>query len=141
VHDTSVTSSDADRVLAFRLQLAQLHRDLLRRIGDLRAGRLPADDLRLHCEAFCSALTAHHEDEDGGVFPALVRVRPDLAGTVDKLIEDHHLIASIIARVRELTGSAAARDAIDGELAGLTAIMESHFRFEERVVDSAIART
>ena len=77
------------------------------------------------------------------MFAQLLRERPDLAGTVAKLIEDHGLIASILARVRELADRAgAARGpalaAIGRELDGLTAIMESHFGYEERAIGAAL---
>ncbi len=75
-----------------------------------------------------------------------MRERPDLAGTVEKLVEDHSFISSILTRVAELARQAAddgdrgADEAIRRELDGLTAIMESHFRYEERVIGAALDR-
>ncbi|MGW5419804.1 hemerythrin domain-containing protein [Streptomyces sp. NPDC003943] len=136
-----------DRVAALSRQLHQAHEDLRRRIGETRArlGRPgPADRTLLdHCLAFCAALTSHHRGEDDGIFPQLLRERPDLAPTIAKLVEDHDLISSILTRVTELAGTAAASPAPDlgaigRELDGLAAIMESHFRYEERAIGAAL---
>ncbi|MFJ9823353.1 hemerythrin domain-containing protein [Streptomyces sp. NPDC101160] len=136
-----------DRVAALSRQLHQAHEDLRRRIGDTRARlgrRGPRDGtLVTHCLAFCAALTAHHRGEDDGVFPQLLRERPDLAPTIAKLVEDHGLIASILTRVTDLADTAAASPepdlaAIGRELDGLAAIMESHFRYEERAIGAAL---
>ena len=77
------------------------------------------------------------------MFAELLRERPDLAKTVANLVEDHEMIASILARVVELadraTGShGPALEAIDRELDGLAAIMESHFNYEERAISEAL---
>jgi hypothetical protein len=123
-----------DRVLALSLQLAQAHEELLEQIHQLGAGR---GALVTHCLAFCAALTSHHRGEDEGLFAELLRERPDLAGTVAKLVEDHELIASIVARVRELADGGSP-EAVRGELDGLVAIMESHFDYEERAIGAAL---
>lgn len=138
-----MASSDRGRVVALSLQLARAHQELRHRIDRLRAGlgrdRPDGGALTAHCLAFCAALTAHHRGEDTGMFADLLRERPDLAGTVAKLVQDHEMIASILARVAEL---AELRDpepeAISRELDGLTAIMESHFRYEERTISAAL---
>ncbi|MEV7601170.1 hemerythrin domain-containing protein [Kitasatospora sp. NPDC089797] len=145
-----MASPVTSRTAALSLQLAQAHRELRRRLADVRAalGRrpLPDDDLPTHCLAFCTALTDHHEGEDSGLFAALVRERPDLAPTVAKLVEDHGMIGGILARVRELAEQAAREaghpeadlTAIGRELDGLAAIMDSHFGYEERAIGAAL---
>ena len=142
----TVTSHDRDRVVAFSRQLARAHRELRRRLSHIKAdlGRhRPDDDVVTHCLAFCAALTSHHRGEDMGMFAELLRERPDLAGTVAKLVQDHEMIGSILSRVAELadhaTGSSGpALQAIDRELDGLAAIMESHFNYEERAISAAL---
>jgi hypothetical protein len=126
-----------DRTVAFGRQLARAHQELRDRIARLRAGVDDPTSLSAHCLAFCSALTSHHEGEDGGMFVELLKVRPDLAGTVAKLVEDHEMIGTILTRVADLASSPASA-ALAGELDGLAAIMESHFRFEERTVGAAL---
>ncbi|MEU5461866.1 hemerythrin domain-containing protein [Streptomyces althioticus] len=142
-----MASHNTDRAAALSLQLSRAHQELRRRLNDLRAGlgrrRSNDDTLATHCLAFCDALTKHHEGEDDGMFAQLLRERPDLAETVAKLVQDHGLIASILAQVRELADRALGAhgpdlDAIDRELDGLAAIMESHFRYEERAIGEAL---
>ncbi|WP_238013116.1 hemerythrin domain-containing protein [Dactylosporangium sp. AC04546] len=122
--------NDGDRAVALRAQLAQLHQSLLDRVDELREGR----PLLAHCLAFCAALTRHHRAEDEGLFAELVRVRPGLAPAVAKLMEDHQLIAMLLARVEAATDP----DAAARELDGLAAIMQSHFAFEERALREAL---
>jgi hypothetical protein len=142
-----VASSDRGRVVALSLQLARAHQELRHRIDQLKAelGQRRPDDavLTTHCLAFCAALTSHHRGEDTGMFADLLRERPDLAGTVAKLVQDHEMIASILTRVAELVDQATepggpGLDAVRRELDGLTAIMESHFRYEERTISAAL---
>lgn len=125
-----------DRAVALSAQLARAHDELRRRLRDLRAGQ--ARDLPTHCLAFCAALNAHHQGEDTGMFAELLRLRPDLSGTIAKLVEDHGMIAWILSRVAELATSPDPSSAINGELDGLAAIMESHFAFEERAISAAL---
>ena len=60
---------------------------------------------------------------------------------IGKLIEDHQLVAAILRQVRELLGPdrpPSPPAALLRELDGLTAILESHFSFEERRVAQAL---
>ncbi|GAA1413430.1 hypothetical protein GCM10009639_66590 [Kitasatospora putterlickiae] len=145
-----MASHDGDRAVALSLQLSRAHQDLRRRIAGLRSAPDPLrpedDTLAAHCLAFCDALTVHHQGEDEGMFAQLVRERPALAPTIAKLVEDHGLISSILSRVRELAlrpaGSPGSeRESIQRELDGLTAILESHFRYEERTISAALDAT
>ncbi|WP_328952802.1 hemerythrin domain-containing protein [Kitasatospora purpeofusca] len=150
-----MASQDGGRTAALGRQLSLAHNELRRLINDLKndlksgAGHRHTGGggtLAAHCLAFCGALETHHRGEDDGLFAQLVRERPDLAGTVAKLVEDHELISSILTRVAELARQAAAHgdrgpdEAIRRELDGLAAIMESHFRYEERVIGAALDR-
>ncbi|BCB76129.1 hypothetical protein GCM10022251_68030 [Phytohabitans flavus] len=136
-----------DRATALSIQLTLTHQALRERVAVLRhqlrsggQGGPPAgSDLLEHCTSFCDALERHHTGEDGGLFPALRRKFPELAPMIDKLAEDHWLIAGILRRVGELaTAHNADPAAVAGELDGLAAIMDSHFAFEERRIGSAI---
>jgi hypothetical protein len=162
-----VATHDRDRVVALSRQLTRAHQELRNQLAGIRdhlgdGAREHAEQqhpgeqhpgeqhprngvLTTHCLAFCSALTAHHQGEDTGMFAALVRQRPELADTVKKLVQDHEMIASILVRVAELADQAAGgesgdRRAIAWELDGLAAIMESHFRYEERAIGDALDR-
>src|SRR5215467_2695232 len=105
-----VHAHDTDRAVAWSRQLAEAHEALRRQLrgvqadpGSVVAGGWPVT----HCLAFCSALSAHHHGEDGGLFAELLRVRPDLQDVVRKLTEDHELIASLLATLRDLASKAA----------------------------------
>ncbi|WP_194920557.1 hemerythrin domain-containing protein [Catenulispora rubra] len=144
-----MASPGGDRAVALSLQLAQAHQRLRDQIAEVRAGlghrRLSDDTLATHCLAFCDALTSHHRSEDEGMFSDLLRERPDLAPTIAKLIEDHELIAGILSSIRKLADKAVdsgneSAEAIGRELDGLAAIMESHFRYEERTISQAFSQ-
>lgn len=147
---TFVVSHDHQRAAAFSRQLRQAHqhlRDQLTRISEgLGDGEHPERDLQVYCLAFCSALTAHHLGEDDRMFPALRDARPDLAPTIRKLVEDHAAIAAILSQIRGLAGQAetAPAERLPGlrrEFDGLAAIMESHFRYEERALSTVLDST
>ena len=60
---------------------------------------------------------------------------------IGKLIEYHQLVAAILRQVRELLGPdrpPSPPAALLRELDGLTAILESHFSFEERRIAQAL---
>lgn len=83
----------------------------------------------------------HHAGEDGQLLPTLRAAAPELAPVIDRLTEDHQVVAGILRRIRELLapGHDSARpDALVRELDGLTAILESHFGYEERRIASAL---
>lgn len=101
-------------------------------LADGEPARPAARDLLLFCHGFCAALTAHHEGEDRDLFPAIVARHPELRDTIDRLRQDHSMIGYLLTGL----SAALARDAPPGELArhleGVSAVMESHFRYEER---------
>ena len=140
------SAQGADRAVALSRQLAEAHEALRQRLRDAQAhpGSAQTDSrLVTHCVAFCSALSAHHQGEDAGLFAELLRVRPDLRDVVRKLTEDHQMIAGILATIAELAdesvGASPRRGQLIGrELAGLAAIMESHFGYEERAISDAL---
>ena len=142
-----VATNDSQRAVAFSRQLRQAHqhlRDQLARIrGELRRIEHAETELAVHCLAFCSALTTHHMGEDDGMFTELLKARPDLAPTIRNLIDDHAAIAAILLQVRALATQAdtAPAESLPGlrrELDGLAAIAESHFRYEERAISTAL---
>jgi hypothetical protein len=127
-------------------QLHRAHAALRQQLHDVQADLDSAQaggELLAHCLAFCSALSAHHQGEDAGLFAELLRVRPDLGNVVRKLAEDHQMIAAILAAVRDRPGETAhatpgRRRVIGRELGGLAAILESHFGYEERAISGAL---
>ncbi|MGW4420792.1 nitroreductase/quinone reductase family protein [Streptosporangium sp. NPDC004631] len=51
--------------------------------------------LRQHCLAFCQSLEFHHSGEDAHVFPALAIRHPHLGDTLDRLRDEHRVVARI----------------------------------------------
>jgi hypothetical protein len=112
------------RLAALGNQLIEVHLELREQLRSLR-GSLPA-----HCLAFCAAVHGHHTAEDTSVFPRLAREHPELAPVLAELERDHQQIAEILRRL-------AAGPSPD-ELAGLEALLESHFTYEERKLVAAL---
>lgn len=89
-------------------------------------------DLLLYCHGFCAALDGHHRSEDHTLFPAIEAAHPDLAPVLRKLEQDHSLMAHLIGGLQNAVDARASPNALGRHLEGLAAIMESHFRYEER---------
>lgn len=125
-----------------------VHDDLRADLDRLRtavgADAVAARTLPQHCLAFCAALSRHHRAEDAEVFPVLAQRHPELETVLAQLREDHAVIAGLLAALSASTAALPARPSPDErsrfltELDGVGAIMESHFRFEERRIRSAL---
>ncbi|WP_231956672.1 MULTISPECIES: hemerythrin domain-containing protein [unclassified Actinoplanes] len=89
-------------------------------------------DLLLFCHGFCTALAAHHEGEDHHLFPAIVEQHPHLRETLRRLQQDHSMIAHLVGGLQSAVARAAPPAELHRHLDGVAAIMESHFRYEER---------
>lgn len=91
-------------------------------------------ELLLFCHGFCTALTGHHDGEDRHLFPAIAAAHPELRDTLRYLQQDHSMIAHLIGGLQ--AAMTATQDSAAADLArhldGPSAIMESHFRYEER---------
>lgn len=129
------------RLAAFGNQLVEVHlwlREELDRLveGDAGAGR----DLRAHCLAFCTALERHHVGEDTQGFPAVERDFPELGPTLELLRRDHDMISGILSRLAALADEPGGAERFAGEVAGLAALVTSHFAYEERTIVAALNR-
>jgi hemerythrin-like domain-containing protein len=132
---------DADRLIAWDAELRSAHARLRAALAATRealdAGTAAPDaasDLLLYCIGFCSALDGHHRAEDRNLFPALREEHPRLGGMIDKLMQDHSMLTHLLAGLRHAVESGESPDSISRHLDGVGAIMESHFRFEEREI-------
>ncbi|WP_418058335.1 hemerythrin domain-containing protein [Pimelobacter simplex] len=99
----------------------------------------PERELLLYCHGFCVALDGHHGAEDDALFPALVSRRPELAPAVAQLRQDHSMLGHLLHALRAATERAEEPAALAAHLDGIEAIMESHFRYEERVLLDVLA--
>ena len=133
-----MSENEGRRLIAWNDELVAAHkrlREMLNRLveGELALGRHELrHDLLLHCHGFCAALESHHLGEDLDLFPELSRQNPELRATIEKLTEDHQLIQSLISDLERALISEVTVDELPLHLAGISAIMESHFLFEER---------
>ena len=99
--------------------------------------------LGAYCESYCRIVTGHHTLEDRSIFTHLRRSDPLLGDVLDRLEQEHHVIADVLEQVDEaLVGlvsagerSSAATEALD-ELQRavdlLTDTLLSHLAYEER---------
>lgn len=136
--DPSDYAVNRDRLEAWGRELRLVHRELRIRIGLVREQVLRgeadtelAEELRLFCLGFCGALTSHHTVEDTGLFPHVLAAHPGLGPVVDRLMDDHRMLAALIADLDRVARTASAVEVLR-HLDGITAIMESHFGYEER---------
>ncbi|WP_334630456.1 hemerythrin domain-containing protein [Micromonospora sp. CPCC 205539] len=142
------TSSPAGRLAAVGNQMIEIHLWLTAELARLRASldtaapedAHPSRDLRAHCLAFCAALGRHHTAEDGGAFRLLADQVPELRPVLANLITDHEVVAGILGRIEDLLGGATPMPVarVRGELDGLAALLESHFRYEEKRLVTAL---
>jgi hemerythrin-like domain-containing protein len=142
------TSRSTDRVQALGRELTEIHQRLRAELAHVRkeftryleGDAVRPTRLRTHCAAFCSALTRHHTSEDTTAFPALGAQFPELAPVLAELSDDHRLVADILRRLEQLLASVGPDNAdnVRRELDGLAAILESHFRWEERRLAQAL---
>ena len=141
-----------DRTAALSEQLISVHQALRQQLSAVRqeaaAGAGPraaeaviGSDLLSHCLSFCAAMRTHHTGEDSQLLPALRDASPELAPVIDNLIEDHALVTGILQKIRTLLApdhTPVSPGALVRELDGLTAILESHFGYEERRIAEAL---
>jgi hemerythrin-like domain-containing protein len=134
-----VRGVNSARIVAWGQEMRAVHQRLRRALDIAREtiedGGDPdsvARDLRLYCVGFCVALGGHHSSEDAMLFPMVLARRPELAPAVAKLVQDHSMIAHLIRGLEQAISTSADAAALLRHLDGIGAIMESHFRFEER---------
>ncbi|HEX6335955.1 MAG TPA: hemerythrin domain-containing protein [Jiangellaceae bacterium] len=127
------------RLIAWSRELRGVHsrlREALTVTQQALSGGEPAQpatrDLLLFCHGFCTALTAHHQGENRDLFPAIAEQHPKLRETLHYLQQDHSMIAHLLAGLQAAVAQTASPAELGRHLDGIAAIMESHFRYEER---------
>ena len=134
-----MTERETTRLVAWSTELRRVHqriREALRVTQEAVSAGHPAEragrDLLLYCHGFCAALDGHHRGEDRALFPAVEAAHPELAPVLRALEHDHAAIAHLLGELRAALDRSAPAEELDGHLEGVAAIMESHFRYEER---------
>lgn len=134
-----MTERETTRFTAWSAELRRVHarlREALRVTQDAVAAGEPASgatrELLLYCHGFCAALDGHHRSEDRTLFPALEAAHPELAPVLRTLEQDHSMMAHLIGGLQAAVDAQSPPATLARHLEGLAAIMESHFRYEER---------
>lgn len=96
--------------------------------------------LARHCLTFCGALHAHHHNEDS-VFDLLEGQFPELAVPLDRMREEHKVVARTVEELEALLASGAAPAALRAEVDRLATRLEEHFTYEEAQLVPALTRT
>ncbi|GAB3536141.1 hypothetical protein GCM10027403_15870 [Arthrobacter tecti] len=129
---------DHERLTAWGNELQEVHHRLRQALAVVResvesdAPPESSRDLLLYCRGFCIALAGHHRSEDSSLFPKITEVRPDLAPVIAKLSQDHSMIEYLIGGLEHALETGASTDEKLRHLDGIEAVMETHFRYEER---------
>lgn len=134
-----MTEGEKTRLVAWSRELRAVH-ERLREALEITREALDDDlptagvsrDLLLFCHGFCTALTGHHEGEDRQLFPAIAAAHPELADTLRRLEQDHSMIGYLVTGLQSAVDRAAPRAELERHLEGISAIMASHFAYEER---------
>lgn len=134
-----MTERDTSRLIAWSNELRNVHARLRQALQVVRdavddgvvPGGLSAD-LLLYCHGFCVALGQHHRGEDRSLFPAIEAAHPELAPVLRNLEQDHSMIEYLIIELDATTRRPVGTAELERHLDGLSAIMESHFGYEER---------
>lgn len=143
---TSHDPAHDERLRAFGNQLMEVHVSIRDELADLRdnladyfaGGEAPPRDLRVHCLTFCDALRRHHTGEEQVAFPEILAHVPGLEGLIVQLRTDHNRIEWTMRNLEKLLAelperpdpAAAAR--FRAEFEAMSAVMETHFRYEEK---------
>lgn len=136
--DISEPQPGQGRVVAWGDELRRVHRRLRSALAVAResvedaADADDARDLLLYCWGFCVALTGHHRREDRALFPEIEAAYPDLADVIHRLTQDHSMIEHLIGGLQKALDSGSPTEEKLRHLDGIEAVMETHFRYEER---------
>ncbi|MFE1551743.1 nitroreductase/quinone reductase family protein [Streptomyces sp. NPDC058718] len=96
--------------------------------------------LARHCLTFCGALHAHHHNEDGA-FDLLEHEFPELSDSLDRMREEHEVVARTVEELEELLASGAEPVTLRAEVERLATRLEEYFAYEEEQLVPALTRT
>ncbi|WP_338498446.1 nitroreductase/quinone reductase family protein [Streptomyces sp. SJL17-4] len=96
--------------------------------------------LARHCLTFCGALHAHHHNEDSA-FDLLEREFPELSDSLDRMREEHKVVARTVEELEALLASGAAPATLRTEVDRLATRLEEHFTYEEAQLVPALTRS
>lgn len=137
-----MTDRETTRLIAWAHEMRRTHNALRKALALARGSGMSEShrELLLYCRGFCTALERHHRGEERILFPALEAAHPELSSVLRRLVDDHSLIAQLLRSLEAAADSRLAPAELRRHLDGVGAIMESHFRYEERQL-LAVLRT
>jgi hemerythrin-like domain-containing protein len=134
-----VTEPEATRLVAWSIELGRVHTRIRaalevaqRSLRDEAPNQQATRDLLLYCHGFCTALNGHHQGEDRSLFPAIEAAHPHLAPVLQLLRQDHSMISHLLQGLQDAVDRSASPAELERHLEGVAAIMENHFRYEEK---------
>lgn len=134
-----MTERETTRLIAWSHELRRVHARLRKALHVTREAVRGGDpshnatrDLLLYCHGFCAALDGHHRGEDRTLFPAIEAAHPQLTPVLRALERDHAMIDHLLHGLAVAAERSAPADELDRHLEGIAALMENHFRYEER---------
>ena len=140
-----MTERETTRLIAWSRELREVHARLRAALGLIRtaiaegrAGEAATRDLLLYCRGFCAALDGHHRGEDHTLFPAIKAAHPEWGPVLRNLTQDHSMIAHLLSGLQAAADRGASVAELDRHIEGVAAIMENHFRYEERQLLSVL---
>ena len=108
------------------------------------AASSPIWALRVYCLHYCRFVHSHHHYEDMSWFPRLRRANPDLNPVVDRLQQEHKVVASYLDRIEEtaaaLENDDGARSELVDALNQLAEHLLKHLDYEEASVIPTLRR-
>ncbi|WP_249138739.1 LLM class flavin-dependent oxidoreductase [Phycicoccus avicenniae] len=101
--------------------------------------------LGAYCESYCRVVTQHHTIEDVSMLPHLREADPAVGPVVDRLQEEHEVIADVLddvdrALVALVSEDDGAMDRLRHVVDLLTDVLRSHLAYEERELAHPLAR-
>ncbi|WP_432540907.1 hemerythrin domain-containing protein [Kineococcus sp. SYSU DK002] len=135
-----MTERGTERLTAWGRELHQVHERLREALRLARDGldAPTAGDLLLHCRGFCAALDGHHRGEDRTLFPAIAAAHPRLRPVLRSLEQDHSTLQHLLAGLADAVDRGAGPDDLARHLDGVEALVENHFRYEERQLTTVL---
>ncbi|MGW2211921.1 hemerythrin domain-containing protein [Streptomyces sp. NPDC001781] len=134
-----MTERETTRLIAWSQELRRVHHRLraaLSATRDSLADGTPGEpatrELLLYCHGFCAALDGHHQGEDHALFPAIEAEHPELRPMLRRLEQDHSMIGHLLGGLQAAVDRSAPPEELGRHLEGIAALMENHFRYEER---------
>ncbi|WP_405059674.1 hemerythrin domain-containing protein [Kribbella sp. NBC_01505] len=141
-----MTDAETTRIVAWSAELRLVHTRIRaalevtrQAVRDGISSAQVSRDLLLYCHGFCAALDGHHQGEDRALFPAIEAAHPELAPVLRSLTQDHSMISHLLQGLREAVDRSAPPVELDQHLEGVAAIMENHFRYEEKQLLTVLA--